>query len=49
MLAVALAVVRIEAVRETTRASRPLDEPLLHAAIRSADLMLCHSRTPPDS
>ena len=47
MLAVALAVVRIEAVRETTRASRPLDEPLLHAAIRSADLMLCHlSDTP---
>jgi len=42
MLAIALAAVRIEAVRETTRASRPLDEALLHAAIRSADLLLHH-------
>jgi hypothetical protein len=42
MLAVALAVVRIEAVRESTRALRPLDETLLHAAFRSSDLLLCH-------
>jgi hypothetical protein len=42
MLAIALAAVRIEAVRETMRASRPLDEALLHAAIRSADLLLHH-------
>jgi hypothetical protein len=42
MLAVALAVVRVEAARETSLASRPLDEALLHAAIRSADLLLCH-------
>jgi hypothetical protein len=42
MLAVALAAVRIEAVRETARASRPLDAALLHAAIRSADLLLHH-------
>jgi hypothetical protein len=42
MLAVALAAVRVEAVRETARASKPLDEPLLHAAIRSADLLLHH-------
>ena len=42
MLAVALAAVRIEAVRETARASRPLDPALLHAAIRSADLLLHH-------
>jgi hypothetical protein len=47
MLAVALATVRIEAVRETARASRPLDPVLLHAAIRSADLLLRHlSDTP---
>jgi hypothetical protein len=42
MLAIALAAVRIEAVRETARASRLLDAPLLHAAIRSADLLLHH-------
>ena len=42
MLAMALAVVRVEAVREAMQASRPLDEPLLHAAIRSADLLLHH-------
>jgi hypothetical protein len=42
MLAVALAAVRIEAVRETARALRPLDAALLHAAIRSADLLLHH-------
>jgi len=42
MLAVALAAVRIEAVRETARALRPLDPALLHAAIRSADLLLHH-------
>ena len=42
MLAVALAVVRVEAARETMIASRPLDEAQLHAAIRSADLLLCH-------
>ena len=42
MLAIALAAVRIEAARETALASRPLDEPLLHAAIRSADLLLHH-------
>jgi len=42
MLAIALAVVRIEAVRGAVQASRPLDETLLHAAIRSADLLLCH-------
>jgi len=42
MLAVALAAVRIEAARETLAASRPLDEALLHAAIRSSDLLLHH-------
>jgi hypothetical protein len=42
MLAIALAAVRIEAVREASRASRPLDERLLHGAIRSADLLLHH-------
>jgi Fe-S-cluster containining protein len=42
MLAVALAAVRIEAVREAARAQRPLDDTLLHAAIRSADLLLHH-------
>jgi hypothetical protein len=42
MLAIALAVVRIEAARETARASQLLDAPLLHAAIRSADLLLHH-------
>jgi hypothetical protein len=42
MLAMALAAVRVEAARETGRVSRPLDEPLLHAAIRSADLLLHH-------
>jgi hypothetical protein len=47
MLAVALAVVRIEAARETTRASRQLDAPLLHAAIRSADLLLHHQSNLP--
>jgi hypothetical protein len=47
MLAVALAAVRIEAVRETARASRPLDPALLHAAIRSADLLLHHLSNAP--
>jgi hypothetical protein len=42
MLAIALDAVRIEAVREASRASRPLDERLLHGAIRSADLLLHH-------
>jgi hypothetical protein len=42
MLAIALAAVRIEAVREAARESRPLDEPLLLAAIRSSDLLLHH-------
>jgi hypothetical protein len=42
MLAVALAVVRVEAARGAARASRPLDEALLHAAIRAADLLLHH-------
>ena len=42
MLAVALAAVRTEAVRETSRAQRMLDDTLLHAAIRSADLLLHH-------
>ena len=42
MLAVALAAVRVEAARETMLASRPLDQTLLHAAIRSADLLLRH-------
>jgi len=42
MLAVALAAVRVEAARETTLAARPLDEQLLHAAIRSTDLLLHH-------
>jgi hypothetical protein len=42
MLAVALAAVRIEAAREALDASRPLDDTLLHAAIRSADLLLHH-------
>ena len=42
MLAVALAAVRVEAVREVLRASRPLDDDLLHAAVRAADLLLHH-------
>jgi len=42
MLAISLAAVRVEAARETALASRPLDEPLLHTAIRSADLLLHH-------
>jgi hypothetical protein len=42
MLAIALAAVRVEAARETTLAARPLDKPLLHTAIRSADLLLHH-------
>jgi hypothetical protein len=42
MLAVALATVRIEAIRETSTASRPLDAARLLAAIRSADLLLHH-------
>jgi hypothetical protein len=47
MLAVALAVVRIEAARESAQASRPLDDVLLRAAIRSSDLLLYHlSDTP---
>jgi xylose isomerase len=41
-LAVALAVVRVEAARHAAALSRPLDIPLLHAAIRSADLLLQH-------
>lgn len=41
-LAVALAVLRVEAARQAAAASRPLDAPLLHAAIRSADLLLQH-------
>jgi hypothetical protein len=42
MLAVALAAVRVEAVRETMRARRPLDEGLLRAAVCAADLLLHH-------
>jgi hypothetical protein len=42
MLAIALAAVRIEAVRETALVSGPLDERSLCAAIRSADLLLHH-------
>ena len=42
MLAVALSAVRIEAIREASKASRPLDDALLLAAIRSADLLLHH-------
>jgi hypothetical protein len=46
MLSVALAVVRVEAARHAAAASRPLDEPILHAAIRSADLLLQHLSNP---
>jgi hypothetical protein len=42
MLAIALAAVRVEAARETGRVAHPLDEPLLLAAIRSADMLLHH-------
>ncbi|HSP92129.1 MAG TPA: hypothetical protein VLN08_14540 [Vicinamibacterales bacterium] len=42
MLAVALAAVRVEAAREAALARRPLDDEMLHAAIRSADLLLHH-------
>lgn len=42
MLAVALAAVRVEAAREASLALRPLDDAMLHAAIRSADLLLHH-------
>jgi hypothetical protein len=41
-LAAALSVVRIEAARHAGAAARPLDPPLLHAAIRSADHLLQH-------
>jgi hypothetical protein len=42
MLAVALATVRIELVREAVKGGRPVDDPMLHAAIRAADLVLNH-------
>ena len=42
MLAMALAAVRVEASREALRSDRPLDDSLLHAAIRKADLLLNH-------
>jgi hypothetical protein len=42
MLAVALAAVRVEAAREAALSPRPLDDTMLHAAIRSADLLLHH-------
>lgn len=42
MLAVALAAARLEAVRQTARARRPLDDGLLLEAIRAADLLLHH-------
>lgn len=42
MLAVALAAVRVEAARHASLARRPLDDEMLHAAIRSADLLLHH-------
>jgi hypothetical protein len=42
MLAVALAAVRVEASREAALSPRPLDDEMLHAAIRSADLLLHH-------
>jgi hypothetical protein len=42
MLAVALAAVRVEAAREALRSDCPLDDSLLHAAIRKADLLLNH-------
>jgi hypothetical protein len=45
-LAVALAAVRVEAARHAAGAARRLDEPLLHAAIRSADLLLRHLSDP---
>jgi hypothetical protein len=41
-LVTALAVVRVEAAREAARAARPLDETMLHAAIRASDLLLHH-------
>jgi hypothetical protein len=42
MLAVALAAVRVEAAREAARTARVVDDEILHAAIRSADLLLHH-------
>jgi hypothetical protein len=42
MLAVALAAVRVEAVRQTARARRPLDDEMLLEAFRSAELLLHH-------
>ena len=42
MLAVALAAVRVEAAREAALSPRPLDDAMLHAAIRSADPLLHH-------
>jgi Fe-S-cluster containining protein len=41
-LAAALAVVRVEAARAAARAARPLDDRMLLAAIRAADLLLHH-------
>jgi hypothetical protein len=48
VLSVALAAVRIEAIREASRMSNPLDDALLHSAIRSADLLLHHLSDLPD-
>jgi hypothetical protein len=45
-LAVALAVVRVEAARLCAATERPLDEPLLVEAMRAADLLLVHLADP---
>jgi hypothetical protein len=42
VLAVALAAVRIEAVRQAALARRPIDDGMLLGAIRQADLLLHH-------
>jgi hypothetical protein len=42
VVAAALAVLRIEAIRQTAAARRPLDEGLLLEAIRSADRLTVH-------
>jgi hypothetical protein len=46
LLETALAVVRVEAARHCGRAGRVLDEALLLAAIRAADLLLVHLASP---
>ena len=42
MIAVALGVLRVEAIRQAAAAGRALDAPLLLEAIRQSDLLMVH-------